>query len=392
MQPMRGRGSAGGCLLEEPRRQSAAGIAPQIPKRVELGLAWTQVPRPALKRSWMQHGAPRMRGRATPSPREPRRSSGIRKQGAAPWIPGWVCGAPPPQTDQRSGEQIRQQVVGTASTAGLPGRLPSRATRAGSAGLRPPRPGASCGTPTRAATAATREPAARPATPHSLLHSGSPHTLRSEKRRPGLRSGWPGTHQSAPSTSSQESSPGAAAMLWPRRARVTRRPPAGGAGGGAGAGGAGEGAQEAGCLRVTRQQSLSDGCAATWRRPWRPSKAATLTTVRGTIPLAQSRASAQTPSRTTLRVTRFVTPHLSATPIRVFRLPPSASDFWSMLNSHPSSSPPSIHRFLVLNHQVPRRTATDPRTTPHPHPGTHTSDSMRFFGTSTTWSSFISVE
>lgn len=130
---------------------------------------------------------------------------------------------------------------------GYPGDCRVEHTRAGSAGLRPPRPGAGCGTPTRAATTATREPAASPAIPHLLLHSSSPHTLKSEKRRPRLRSGWPGTDQSAPTTNSQKSSPGAAAMLWPPRARVTRRPPAGGAGGGAGAGGAGGGAQEAGC-------------------------------------------------------------------------------------------------------------------------------------------------
>lgn len=304
-----------GAFWRNPAVNRPLGLRPRSLSAWSSVLRGPRFPRPALKRSRMQHGAPRMRGRATPSPREPRRSSGIRKQGAASWKPGWVCGRPPPQPDQRSGEQIRQQVVGTASTAGLPGRPPSRATRAGSAGLRPLRPGAGCGTPTRAATAATGEPAARPATPHSLLHSGSPHTLRSEKRRPGLTSGWPGTHQSAPSTNSQKSSPGAAAMLWPPRARVTRRPPAGGAGGGAGAGGAGGGAQEAGCLRVTRQQGLSEGCAVTRRRPWRPSRAATLTTVRGTIPLAQSRASAQAPSQTTLRVTRFVTPYLSAIPI-----------------------------------------------------------------------------
>lgn len=33
-----------GCLLEEPRHQSATRIASQVPKRVGLGLTWNQVP------------------------------------------------------------------------------------------------------------------------------------------------------------------------------------------------------------------------------------------------------------------------------------------------------------------------------------------------------------
>lgn len=41
--------AAPGCLLEAPRRQLTAGIAPQIPKRVDLGLAWTRVPAASVK-------------------------------------------------------------------------------------------------------------------------------------------------------------------------------------------------------------------------------------------------------------------------------------------------------------------------------------------------------
>lgn len=195
-------------------------------------------------------------------------------------------------------------------------------------GLRPPRQGASCGTPTRSAVAATRESASRPATPHSLLHSSSAHTLRSEKRRPGLGSGWPGTHQRGPSRSSQRSSPGAAAMLWAPRARVTPRPPAGGAGGGAGAGGVGGGARTAGGgeRHVSTGSEQAAQCLGGGRGvppelllPWQPPQS----------PFAS-------PNRR-LRFTkdppRHPVRHYASLhhPNRFFCLPPSASDFWSML-------------------------------------------------------------
>lgn len=38
-----------GAFWRNPRRQLAAGIAPQIPKRVDLGLAWTRVPAASVK-------------------------------------------------------------------------------------------------------------------------------------------------------------------------------------------------------------------------------------------------------------------------------------------------------------------------------------------------------
>lgn len=237
---------------------------------------------------------------------------GDRGPGSSELTPGNPVGDEAPRSQVRAAEsKTRQQVAGAAPTPGPPGPSPSRASRHGFVGLRPPRLGASCGTPTRSAVAATRESASRPATPHSLLHSSSAHTLRSEKRRPGLGSGWPGTHQSGPSKSSQRSSPGAAAMLWAPRARVTRRPPAGGAGGGAGAGGAGGGAgrraaasdTSAGAqsrLRRALEEAVASlpNCCCLGNRHWH-------------LP---PRPIADFGSQTTLCVTRFVTLPLCTIP------------------------------------------------------------------------------
>lgn len=114
-----------GCLLEEPRRQSAAGIALWIPKRVDLGLAWTQVPAAGvetlLAAAWSAQDA------GARHPITPGAKAEIGGKEARRCILETRLGLRRPQPGQRSREQTRQQVVGTASTAGLPGRLPSRA-------------------------------------------------------------------------------------------------------------------------------------------------------------------------------------------------------------------------------------------------------------------------
>lgn len=158
MQPRGQRGRAGVPSGGKPCRQSATRIALRIPKRVDLNLAWSQVPAPGIETLLAAACGAQDAGSATPSLGEPRRRSGMRELGADPWKPGWVCGAPKP--GQNSRKQTRQQVAGTASKAGLPRRRPRRAYRRAprgpatpplgqvrAVGLRPARPAPPPGNP-----------------------------------------------------------------------------------------------------------------------------------------------------------------------------------------------------------------------------------------------------
>lgn len=166
MQPGGGRGNTGAPSGETPLSISHWDCAPRSLSEWVSVFHGPRTPNPYPGRRRDAAGCTTGRsgcgGASTPSLREPGRRSGTGKRGVDSWKPGWVCGAPQTRSEQQRANPGNKWQA-RPPRQGPQGDLRARSAGVGSAGLGPPRPGASRGSATRAAT---RGPGALPA-PHT---------------------------------------------------------------------------------------------------------------------------------------------------------------------------------------------------------------------------------